>query len=103
MTFTPTIIIFNQIWEKMETVKAEIKLDSSQYKMLSEELKRLHLSIIELLNNIIQQYLMEVSLAKKGTLDDFMSIVGLGESNSSDISENHDKYLGEIIANEHIL
>lgn len=86
----------------METVKAEIKLDSSQYKMLSEELNRLHLSINELLNNIIQQYLMEVSLAKKDTSDDFMSIVGLGESDSSDISENHDKYLGEIIANEHI-
>jgi len=86
----------------METVKAEIQLDSSQYKILSEELKRRQLSINELLNNIIQQYLMEVSLAKRGASDDFMSIVGLGVSGSSDISENHDKYLGEIIANEHI-
>jgi len=86
----------------METVKAEIKLDSSQYKILYEELEKRHLSINELLKNIIQQYLMELSLAKKSVSDDFMSIVGLGESDSSDVSENHDKYLGEIIANEHI-
>jgi hypothetical protein len=86
----------------METVKAEIKLDSSQYKVLSEELKRLHLSIEELLNNMIQQYLIEISQISNQPTADFMSIVDLGESGLSDVSENHDKYLGEIIANEHL-
>ena len=86
----------------METVKAEIKIDSLQYKVLSEELKRLHLSIEDLLNNKIQQYLIEISQMNNKQTTDFMSIVGLGESDSTDVSENHDKYLGEIIANEHI-
>ena len=86
----------------METIKTEIKLDSSQYKMLSEELKRLHLSMEDLLNNMIQQYLMEISQISNQPTEDFMSIVGLGESDSTDVSEKHDKYLGEIIANEHI-
>ena len=86
----------------METIKTEIKLDSSQYKVLSKELKRLHISIEQLLNNIVKQYLIETSLTRKKPTKDFMSIVGLGESDLSDVSENHDKYLGEIIANEHI-
>lgn len=86
----------------METVKAEIKLDSLQYKVLSEELKRLHLSIEELLNNMIQQYLLEISQINNQSTTDFMSIVDLGESGLSDVSENHDQYLGEIIANEHL-
>lgn len=86
----------------METVKAEIKLDSSQYKFLSEELKRLHLSMEDLLNYMIQEYLIEISQVSNQPTADFMSIVGLGESDSTDVSEKHDKYLGEIIANEHI-
>jgi len=86
----------------METVKAEIKLDSSQYKVLSEELKRLHLSIEDLLNNMIQQYIVDISQISNRPTEDFMSIVDLGESDSTDVSEKHDKYLGEIVANEHI-
>jgi len=86
----------------MKTVKAQIKLDSFQYKVLSEELKRLHLTIEDLLNNMIQQYLIEISQSSNQPTADFMSIVGLGESDSTDVSENHDKYLGETIANEHI-
>lgn len=87
---------------KMETVKAEIKLDSSQYKILSKELKRLNLSIEDLLNNMIQKYLLEISQISNQSTADFMSIVGLGESDSTDVSEKHDKYPGKIIANEHI-
>ena len=86
----------------METVKAEIKLDSSQYKVLSEELKRLQLSIEDLLNNMIQQYIIGISQISNRPTEDFMSIVDLGESDSTDVSAKHDKYLGEIIANEHI-
>ena len=51
---------------------------------------------------MIQQYLIEISQMNNKQTTDFMSIVGLGESDSTDVSENHDKYLGEIIANEHI-
>jgi hypothetical protein len=70
--------------------------------VLSEELKRLHLSVEELLNNMIQQYLIEISQISNKQTTDFMSIVDLGESGTSDVSENHDQYLEEIIANEHI-
>jgi len=31
-----------------------------------------------------------------------MSIVALGDSGLSDVSEKHDKYLGEAMANKHL-
>jgi len=33
---------------------------------------------------------------------DFMAIVGLGASGTADISENHDRYAGDAIADEHL-
>ena len=86
----------------MKSLKTEIKLNNSQYKILSQESKKLHLSVDELLNRYIQQYIQEITLFKTSKTTDYMSIVALGESGNSDISQNHDKYLGEILANEHI-
>lgn len=86
----------------METIKTEIKLDSSRYEILSGELTKLHLTLEELINKLINQYVSEIALTKKQPASDFMSIVDLGESGLNDVSENHDQYLGEIIANEHL-
>jgi len=33
---------------------------------------------------------------------DFLSLVDLGTSETSDVSENHDRYLGQAIADEHL-
>jgi len=78
-----------------------VQLDSSQFDALAEESKRRQISIDELLGNLVKQYLDELSILSRRSEADLMSIIGLGDSGLSDVSENHDKYLGEIIANEH--
>jgi hypothetical protein len=40
--------------------------------------------------------------AAQATDHDLMAIVGLGASDSTDVSEKHDRYLGEAIAHEHL-
>jgi hypothetical protein len=86
----------------MKTVTTQIQLDSSQFDTLAEESKRRQISIDELLGNLVKQYLDELSILNRRSEVNLMSIVGLGDSGSSDVSENHDKYLGEIIAHEHL-
>jgi hypothetical protein len=34
--------------------------------------------------------------------EDYLSIVALGASGSSDVSVEHDRYLGKLVANEHL-
>jgi hypothetical protein len=80
----------------------QIQLDSSQFDALAEESKRKQISIEELLGNLVKQYLDELSILSRRSEVDLMSIVGLGDSGLTDVSENHDKYLGEAVANEHL-
>jgi hypothetical protein len=80
----------------------QIQLDSSQFDALAEESKRKQISIEELLGNLVKQYLDELSILSRRSEADLMSIVGLGDSGLTDVSENHDKYLGEAVANEHL-
>lgn len=86
----------------MKTITTQIQLDSSQFEILSEESKRRKISIGDLLHSLVKQYLDEIFISRKSDQADFMSIVGLGDSGKHDVSKNHDKYLGELIANEHI-
>jgi hypothetical protein len=86
----------------MKTLTPKIQLDSSQFNALAEEAKKRQRSIDELLNDLLREYLDELLILHRRSETDFMSIVGLGKSGISDVSENHDKYLGEIIANEHL-
>jgi hypothetical protein len=86
----------------METFTAKIKLDLTQYKALIEESKNLNMTLEDFLANLIKQYLMDLTLYKKHTQKNFMSIVALGDSGTTDISDNHDKYLGEVISDEHL-
>jgi len=86
----------------METIIAKIKLSSSQYKLLVEKSKELHMSVENLIGDIVAQYLQERAISKACPPSDFTSIVGLGESEASDISEKHDKYIGEAIVNDHL-
>jgi len=79
----------------METVKAEIKLDSSQYKILYEELERRNLSIEELVTNLLQQYLQKISPTPNNIIADSESTAGLGASKITDTDEHHYKYSAE--------
>jgi len=86
----------------MKTLAPQIRLDSSQFEMLSEESKKRQMSIDEFVSNLVKQFLDEHTISDKHQSANFMSIVGLGDSGATDVSEHHDKYLGEVIANEHL-
>ena len=59
--------------------------------------------ILQKLDQEIER-LSTLIVADNGKLDvtDYMSIVGLGASGIKDISEQHDRYVGEAIAHEHL-
>ena len=86
----------------MQTITTQIQLDSTRYAALTEESKRRKIPVDELVNELVQQYLDEFVITQKGQPSEFMAIVGLGNSGRSDISKNHDHYLGEVIADEHL-
>lgn len=86
----------------MKTLTPQIQLDSAQFNALTEEAKKRQRSIDELLNDFVKEYLAGLTILHRRSVTDLMSIVGLGEGGASDVSENHDKYLGEAIANEHL-
>lgn len=86
----------------MKTLTPQIQLDSSQFNALAEEAKKRQISIDELLRDFVKECLDDLSILQRRLKTDFMSIVALGDSGASDVSENHDKYLGEAVANEHL-
>ncbi len=115
----------------MITLPKKIKSDFSQYQILTEELKKIQVSMDEFRNNIIKpdfssfqiltaelnkirdsideflsnmriNYPAETAFSKNMNTTDYLAILNLGESGVTDISENHDSYLGEIISDQHI-
>lgn len=86
----------------MQTINAQIRLDTARYAVLAEESKRRAIPVEALVNDLVQQYLDEVFTRREAQPTAFMAIVGLGDSGHSDVSRNHDKYLGEALAHEHL-
>ena len=86
----------------MKTLTTQIQLEPAQFNTLTEEAKKRQRTIDELLADLVKEYLDELAVLRQRSEPDFMSIVALGNSGLSDVSENHDKYLGEAIANEHL-
>ncbi|MFQ5630343.1 MAG: hypothetical protein ACE5I1_16350 [bacterium] len=54
------------------------------------------------LKNLLAQYLKQFPSENSNSKVDFMSIVDIGSSGAKDISANHDQYIGEAIANDHL-
>jgi hypothetical protein len=80
----------------MEVMTAEVRLNTPDYEALAQESRQLSLSVEELLARLAGEYLRRKSFTeKKRKKLDFMSLANLGHSGASDISVNHDKYLGE--------
>ncbi len=86
----------------METITTTISLDSFQLDALTEESRRRRMSLDELIAYLVKRYVEETLPAPTAEDCNFMSIVGLGSSGLTDVSENHDRYLGEAIAHEHL-
>jgi len=86
----------------MKTLTPQIQLEPAQFNALAEEAKKRQKSIDELLGDFVKEYLGELSVLHRHADADFMSIVALGDSGLTGVSESHDQYLGEAIANEHL-
>lgn len=86
----------------MELITAQIALDPDQLQALTEESQRRKVSIDEILSRILSRSLDDYLLRRKNRQADPMSLIGLGEDEVEEVSEKHDAYLGEIIANEHL-
>ena len=80
----------------MQTVT--VKLKAKDYKVLMEESRKLGISVEEFLAHLAEEYIQRAT--SKESEQDFMSL-NLGRSGESDISVNHDRYLGEAVAREH--
>lgn len=58
--------------------------------------------VVEHLPEKEKQRLHECLHKPRPKREDYFKIVGLGKSGVNDISENHDKYIGEVLADEHL-
>lgn len=76
----------------METFTVKIKLESAKYKLLSKELKKRHLSIEELLNNFIGNYLSEITLLKRQYNNEWLLI------EVEEFDEDYKPIKGKVIA-----
>lgn len=71
-----------------QMVYTELNTIKQTLQKLEQEIERLTTYVV------IEGNLLEAA--------DYQGIVGLGASGTSDISEKHDRYLGEAIADEHL-
>ena len=85
----------------MGYVRTQIYLDPSDHRRLKREAGRKDLSLAALVRELVADYLAGDSEEQRFTKDDYMSIVGLGESSDASGSSDHDRHLGEALSDEH--
>ncbi len=85
----------------MSLVKTQIYLEVEQQKILKDLAKQEHISFSGLIRQTIDQYITLFKIATDRKPRKKLSIIGIGASGLTDVSENHDKYVGEAIAKEH--
>jgi hypothetical protein len=81
-------------------VRTQVYLEPEQHRWLRGEARALNVSMTELLRNIVAEHMH--GRHPFPSREAFMSIVGLGESGPDDVAEEHDRYLVEVIADEHL-
>lgn len=84
----------------MNRVRTQVYLEEEQHRHLQEEAQALSVPMTELLRRIIADHMR--GLRPSPSRQAFMSIVGLGASGENAIAEEHDHYLAEEIADEHL-
>jgi hypothetical protein len=85
----------------MSLVKTQIYLEVEQQKILKDLAKQESISFSGLIRQTIDQYIALFKIATDRKPRKKLSIIGIGASGLTDVSENHDKYVGEAIAKEH--
>jgi hypothetical protein len=84
----------------MEKIRTQVYLQPEQHRWLREEAQALNVSMTELLRTIVSDHMQ--GQAPPPPREAFSSIVALGRSGTADVSEEHDRYLAEVIADEHL-
>jgi hypothetical protein len=85
----------------MALVKTQIYLEAEQQKILKDLARQEHVSFSGLVRDAMDRYISLFKIATEKKQRKSLSIIGIGASGLTDVSENHDKYVGEAIAKEH--
>jgi hypothetical protein len=73
--------------------RTQIYLEPEQHRLLKREAAAKGVSLAELLRQLARDH-----LHTEPQREDFARIVGLGRSGVADVSEDHDRYLGEAVS-----
>ena len=84
----------------MNRVRTQVYLDQEQHRSLQEEAQALNVPMTELLRRIIGDHMH--GRQPSPSREAFASIVGLGASGLHNVADEHDQYLAEAIADEHL-
>lgn len=76
--------------------RTQVYLEPEQHSALLKEASEQGISLAELVRRIVLRHLED---KEKGEVqrEAYLGIVGIGSSGKSDISERHDRYLGEAL------
>ncbi len=85
----------------MSLTKTQVYLESERLKILKTLAEQEHISVSRLIRQLVNQYTNLVKINNDKTPRKPLSIIGIGDSGPADVSENHDKYVGEAIAEQH--
>jgi len=76
-------------------------LDAEQLDLLKERARAERLSVTELIRRLVRQYLGQPVVGRVPG-DAWARLVGLGASGQSEVSDQHDRALGDALSREHL-
>ena len=78
-----------------------VYLEPEQLEALRTEAKDRRISLAELVRRALRSYLEGSEVSSSIATETYLKIVGVGSCGGSDVSEQHDRYLGEALDREH--
>lgn len=84
----------------MGRVRTQVYLEPEQHRWLRKEAQERNMPMTELLRQIIAEHAQRQH--PHPSREAFLSITDLGESGLKGVSEQHDRYLADVIADEHL-
>ncbi len=79
----------------MALTRTQIYLEPEQHRLLKKEAEAKGISLAELLRQMAWEH-----LRSEPTHKDFLSVVALGRSGKTDVSQEHDRYIAEGMSGE---
>ena len=77
-----------------------VYLEPEQLQSLRLEARNQSISLAELMRRLVRNHLTKDKRVSAAPKEAYLKIVGLGSSGKTDISEEHDHYLGKAIRRE---